>query len=55
MPGGKSDGRPQFAFTGDIHAITTANNLVSACIDNHLYQGNELGIDPKRITWKKMS
>jgi len=40
-------------FTGDIHAITTANNLVSACIDNHLYQGNELGIDPKRITWKR--
>lgn len=40
-------------FTGDIHAITAANNLVSACIDNHLYQGNELGIDPKRITWKR--
>lgn len=40
-------------FTGDIHAITTANNLVSACIDNHLYQGNELQIDPKRITWKR--
>lgn len=40
-------------FTGDIHAITTANNLVSAVIDNHLYQGNALRIDPKRITWKR--
>lgn len=36
-------------FTGDIHAITTANNLLSAIIDNHIYQGNELGIDPKRV------
>lgn len=40
-------------FTGDIHAITTANNLISACIDNHLYQGNSLQIDPKRILWKR--
>lgn len=40
-------------FTGDIHAITTANNLVSAVIDNHLYQGNELRIDVNRITWKR--
>jgi formate--tetrahydrofolate ligase len=40
-------------FTGDIHAITTANNLVSAIIDNHLYQGNALNIDPNRITWKR--
>lgn len=40
-------------FTGDIHAITAANNLVSAVIDNHLYHGNELGIDPERITWKR--
>lgn len=40
-------------FTGDIHAITTANNLVSAIIDNHLYQGNTLGIDPEKITWKR--
>ncbi len=40
-------------FTGDIHAITTANNLVSAAIDNHLYQGNLLRIDPNRITWKR--
>lgn len=40
-------------FTGDIHAITTANNLVSAVIDNHLYQGNKLDIDEARITWKR--
>ena len=40
-------------FTGDIHAITTANNAVSAMIDNHLHQGNELNIDPRRITWKR--
>jgi formate--tetrahydrofolate ligase len=40
-------------FTGDIHAVTTANNLLSAMIDNHIYQGNELGIDPKKITWKR--
>ena len=40
-------------FTGDIHAITTANNAISAFIDNHIYQGNELGIDPNNITWKR--
>ena len=40
-------------FTGDIHAITTATNAVSAMIDNHLHQGNELNIDPRRITWKR--
>lgn len=40
-------------FTGDIHAITTANNAVSAMIDNHLHQGNELNIDPRRISWKR--
>lgn len=40
-------------FTGDIHAVTTANNLVSAIIDNELYQGNRLQIDPNRITWKR--
>lgn len=40
-------------FTGDIHAITTANNTLAALIDNHIYQGNEIGIDPKRITWKR--
>ena len=40
-------------FTGDIHAITAANNLIAALIDNHLQQGNELGIDPRTITWKR--
>lgn len=40
-------------FTGDLHAITTANNLVSAIIDNYLYQGNPLNIDPSKITWKR--
>ena len=41
-------------FTGDIHAVTTAHNLLSAIIDNHMQQGNELGIDPRRITWKRV-
>ncbi len=40
-------------FTGDLHAVTTANNLVSAIIDNVLYQGNPLNIDPERILWKR--
>ncbi|TGB04583.1 formate--tetrahydrofolate ligase [Halobacillus salinus] len=40
-------------FTGDIHAITTANNALSAFIDNHIHQGNELNIDPRRIEWKR--
>ena len=40
-------------FTGDLHAMTTANNLVSAVIDNSLFQGNPLNIDPNRITWKR--
>ena len=40
-------------FTGDMHAITTANNLISACLDNHLHQGNELDIDLDHITWKR--
>jgi formate--tetrahydrofolate ligase len=40
-------------FTGDIHAISIANNLVAALIDNHIQQGNELGIDPRTITWKR--
>ena len=40
-------------FTGDMHAITAANNLVSAIIDNHLYQGNALNINPERISWKR--
>lgn len=40
-------------FTGDMHAITAANNLLSAAIDNHIHQGNELNIDIRRITWKR--
>lgn len=40
-------------FTGDMHAITTANNLLCAMIDNHLYQGNELNLDPDKITFKR--
>src|SRR5690625_7178308 len=41
-------------FTGDLHAITSANNALSAMIDNHLHQGNELNIDPRRIEWKRV-
>lgn len=41
-------------FTGDFHAITTANNLISAVIDNHIHQGNDLNIDPRRIIWKRV-
>lgn len=41
-------------FTGDIHAIGAANNLLSSMIDNHIHQGNELGIDPRQITWKRV-
>ncbi|MGT2771327.1 formate--tetrahydrofolate ligase [Streptococcus marimammalium] len=41
-------------FTGDMHAITTANNALSSLIDNHLQQGNELGIDQRRIIWKRV-
>ena len=40
-------------FTGDFHAVTSANNLLAAMIDNHIYQGNALGIDPRNITWKR--
>ncbi|MBO0439217.1 formate--tetrahydrofolate ligase [Candidatus Enterococcus ikei] len=40
-------------FTGDFHAIGAANNLLAAIIDNHIFQGNELGIDNRRITWKR--
>ena len=40
-------------FTGDMHAITTANNLISACLDNHIHQGNELQIDTRQIVWKR--
>jgi formate--tetrahydrofolate ligase len=41
-------------FTGDIHAITTAHNLLAAIIDNHIHHGNELQIDPRRITWRRV-
>ncbi len=41
-------------FTGDFHAITTAHNLLAAVIDNHIHQGNELGFDPRRITWRRV-
>ncbi len=41
-------------FTGDLHAITTANNALSAIIDNHIHQGNELGIDTRKVTWKRV-
>ena len=41
-------------FTGDFHAITAAHNLLSAMLDNHLYWGNALGIDPERITWRRV-
>lgn len=40
-------------FTGDFHAITSANNLLAAMLDNHIQQGNELGIDPRQIVWKR--
>lgn len=40
-------------FTGDIHAITAANNLLAALIDNHIHQGNKLTIDPRRVTWRR--
>ncbi len=39
-------------FTGDFHAITSAHNLLSAMIDNHIYWGNELGIDTRRVAWR---
>ncbi|TCL58280.1 formate-tetrahydrofolate ligase [Hydrogenispora ethanolica] len=41
-------------FTGDIHAVTAAHNLLAALLDNHLYQGNALGIDPKRVVWRRV-
>lgn len=40
-------------FTGDLHAIGAANNLLAALVDNHIYQGNALGMDPRRVTWKR--
>ena len=41
-------------FTGDMHAIGIANNLIAACLDNHIQQGNQLGVDVKKITWKRV-
>jgi len=41
-------------FTGDFHAITSANNLLAALIDNHIYWGNSLGIDPRRVAWRRV-
>ncbi|MEX2298037.1 MAG: formate--tetrahydrofolate ligase [Dongiaceae bacterium] len=41
-------------FTGDFHAISTANNLLAALLDNHVYWGNELGIDPRRVSWRRV-
>lgn len=41
-------------FTGDMHAITAANNLLSAMIDNHIHQGNELRIDARQISWRRV-
>ena len=41
-------------FTGDMHAVTAAHNMLSAILDNHLYQGNQLGLDPANITWRRV-
>ena len=41
-------------FTGDFHAVSAAHNLLSAMIDNHIYWGNELGLDPRRISWRRV-
>src|SRR5260370_8162512 len=41
-------------LTGDMHAVTAAHNLLAAMIDNHIYQGNKLGIDPYNITWRRV-
>lgn len=41
-------------FTGDIHAVTTAHNLLAAMLDNHLHQGNSLGIDPRQVVWRRV-
>ncbi len=55
--GGRSQVAPMdeinLHFTGDFHAITSANNLLAALLDNHLYWGNALGIDPRRVTWRR--
>lgn len=41
-------------FTGDLHAVTTAHNLLAATLDNHIYHGNELGIDPEKVVWRRV-
>ena len=41
-------------LTGDFHAVTRAHNLLSAVLDNHLYQGNAAGLDPYRVTWRRV-
>ena len=41
-------------FTGDLHAISAAHNLLAAMIDNHIYWGNALNLDPRRITWRRV-
>ena len=55
--GGKASIEPHndinLHFTGDFHALTSSINLISACIDNEIYQGNELNLDPSRILWKR--
>ncbi len=55
--GGRAQVAPMEAinlhFTGDFHAITSANNLLAALVDNHLYWGNALGLDPRRVTWRR--
>ena len=43
-----------FHFTGDFHAVTSAHNLLAAAIDNHIHWGNKLGIDPRRVTWRRV-
>ena len=56
--GGKAQLHPaidiNLHFTGDFHAITTAHNLLAAMIDNHIHRGNALGIDPRRVTWRRV-
>ena len=47
-------GRINLHFTGDFHAITTVNNLVAAAIDNHIFQGNDMGIDPRQVVWRRV-
>jgi formate--tetrahydrofolate ligase len=50
VPGDRID----LHFTGDFHAVTSANNLLAALLDNHLHHGNALGIDPRRVTWRRV-